>query len=158
MSRKQVNWLKNFRRQVRPALDKRLHESAPGPAVITQRRFSVMQIALKCNRGAIVKGMRQGTRRVNPFESVIRQRQRGKKWRPRGEWIHRRSEVMEKSGQGKFQRSHGASRLGLRLKNVYLQSVLSENDGRRKPVGTGADNASFAGHLRCSLGCELMGA
>ena len=72
MSRKQVNWLKNFRRQVRPALDERLHESAPGPTVITQRRFSFMQIALECNRRAVVEGMSQGARRVNPFESVIR--------------------------------------------------------------------------------------
>src|SRR5271155_1063553 len=71
MSRKQVNRLKNFGRQVRPALNKRLHESAPGPAVITQRRFSFMQIALECNRGAVVKRMRQWTRRMNPLEAVI---------------------------------------------------------------------------------------
>jgi len=65
--------------------------------------------------------------------------------------MYRRSEVMQKTGQRKFERSRGASRLGLRLKNIHLQSVLSENDGRRKPVGTGADNTSFAGHFRCSL-------
>jgi hypothetical protein len=125
---------------------------------MTQRRFHVMQIPLQRNRGAVVEGMCQWTRRVNPFESVTRQWQRGKKWRPRSEWMHRRSEVMEKSGQGKLERPRGASRLRFRLKNIHLQSVLSENDGRCEAVGPGADNASFAAHVRISLGCELMGA
>ena len=71
--------------------------------------------------------------------------------------MHRRSEVMKKTGQSKPERSHGASRLGLRLKNIYFQSVLSQNDSRRKTVGTGADNTSFAGHLRCSLRWEFIG-
>src|SRR5271163_554645 len=151
MPRKQVNGTKHFGGQVAPALGERQHEPAPSYAILTQRGISVAQIALQRDRGTVVKGMRQRARRVNPFEPVIRQRQRGEKWRPGSQWMHRRSEVMEKAGQGELKRSGGASRLGLRFKNVHFPSTLSENDGPSETIGTGADDASLAAHLRFSL-------
>src|SRR6266404_2517651 len=69
--------------------------------------------------------------------------------------MHRRSEVMEKAGQGELESPCGASRLRLRFENVDLQSPLSENDGCCETIGTSTDDASFAGHFRFSLTCQL---
>src|SRR5882724_6632822 len=95
--------------------------------------------------------MGQRAWRMNPFESVVRQWKRREKWRPSSEWIHRRSKVMEKAGQSEFESSRGASRLRLGFENVHLQPSLRENNGRRKPIGTGADDASSAYQFRFSL-------
>src|SRR6266581_7504647 len=51
---------------------------------------------------------------------------------------------MEKARQGKLESSRGASRLRLRLENVYLQSSLRENNGCCEAIRTGADDASSA--------------
>ena len=65
---------------------------------------------------------------------------------------------MPKTWQCELKRTRGASRLGFRLKNIYLQSLLSEYDRRCEAIGARSDNARFAGHLRSSLRCELIGA
>src|SRR5579864_3658322 len=91
--------------------------------------------------------MRQRAGRMNPFESMVRQRQRGEKWRPGSKWIHGRSEVMKKAGQSELECPCCASRLGLRFENGHLQSSLGENNGRCETIRTSTDDARFAGHL-----------
>ena len=63
---------------------------------------------------------------------------------------------MPKAGQGEFERAGRASCPRLSFENLYFQSVLSENDRRRKAIGTGADNASSKGHVRFSVEREFM--
>jgi hypothetical protein len=64
---------------------------------------------------------------------------------------------MPKTWQGELKRPGRASRLRLGFKNFHLQSLLRENDGRRKAIGAGADNASSARHVRLSLACDFIG-
>src|SRR5882724_9036761 len=62
---------------------------------------------------------------------------------------------MEKARQGKLESSRGASRLRLRLENVYLQSSLRENNGCCEAIRTGADDASSAYQFSFPLTCQV---
>ena len=75
-------------RKFHPVVGSGLHQTAPQLAVRSQRAFRMFQVALQDHGRAIVEWMRQRRFTVDPFQSVIRQRQRGKKWRTRRERIH----------------------------------------------------------------------
>ena len=64
---------------------------------------------------------------------------------------------MQKTRQGKLERPGRASRLWLGFENFHVESLLRENDGSRKAVGTRADNASSARHVRLWLACDFIG-
>jgi hypothetical protein len=64
---------------------------------------------------------------------------------------------MQKTRQGELKGARRPSGLRLGFENLDLQSLLRQNDGRRKAIGAGADDASSARHVRLSLACDFIG-
>src|SRR5262249_7352102 len=80
-----------------PVFDKRLHEATPNLAICAECSRGISQVALQHDGGAVVERMGQWRRRMNPLQAMLRQRQRGEKWRPHAQWMHGRSEVMQEA-------------------------------------------------------------
>src|SRR5207248_4561430 len=95
------------------------------------------------------------SRRVYPFQSIVREWQRRKEWRACAQRIHRRAKIMQEPWQGQFEGPRSSARSRLCFKYFYLQACLSKHDCRRQPVRTGADYAGGAIHSRLRIICEL---
>src|SRR5260370_35967944 len=94
MTREQVQRLKDFRAEGELMRDERLQQAVPALAVATQHRFGVAESAFESDGSAIVEGMRERRRRVNPLQAVFLQRERRKKWRAGGERMDRGAKIM----------------------------------------------------------------
>ena len=57
--------------------------------------------------------------------------------------MDRRSEVVMKPGQRQLHGARAAAGLSFSFENLDLHARLRQHDGRRQPVGAGADNASL---------------
>src|SRR6267143_1946742 len=150
MPREHVQRAQDFRGQIRPMSDKRLHESAPAFAVWSENGFGVAQIALKRYGRAVVERMGEWSGRVNPLQTVSLQRERRKKRGARGEWMHGGAEIVEEAWHREFERARGAARLRLRFEDVNAHAALREGDGSGEAVGSGANDA---GPARALSGC-----
>src|SRR6266550_637428 len=71
----QVNGAEYFRRQFSPVLSERPHELAPRLAILVESRFSISEIAFQSHCRPIVERVCQRGGRVDPFESIVAQRQ-----------------------------------------------------------------------------------
>src|SRR5205085_3980929 len=66
--------------KIRPLLYIRFHEALPSRAICSQAAGRIVEISLESDSRSIVERMRQRSRRVNPFETEITQRQRREEW------------------------------------------------------------------------------
>src|ERR1700730_4146326 len=90
---------------------------------------------------------------------MIAQRQRRKEWRPASQRKDCRSEVVPKARRGQPQSARRSARRGLGFQHVHLQPSLSQDDGRRQPIRTRADDTRLTAHrespepaLKCTSG------
>src|SRR5260370_40146565 len=79
-------------------LDECLQEAAPALAVAAENRLSIAEVAFESDGSAVVEGMREWRRGVNPLKAEFLQRQRRKKWRAGGERVDRGAKIMEEAG------------------------------------------------------------
>lgn len=146
MTRKQVQRLKDFGRERTPVRRERPKEATPTLAVAAENRLGVAEIALERDRGAIIEGMREGRRRVNPLQAIFLQRERSKKWRARSERVDRGTKIMEVAWKRELESARGASGLRLSFENVHVHAALRKGNGRGQAVGSRTDDASSANH------------
>ena len=92
---------------------------------------------------AIVEGMRQRCRRINPLEAIVRERQRIEERRSDGHGMHGRAKVVVESRKRQFHGACAAARLGFRLEYVHAQTGLRQHNRSRQPVGACANHACF---------------
>src|SRR5579871_30619 len=83
-----------------PALDKWLHQPAPGISVFPQSTLGGFEIPFQHNSRAAVERMSERSRGMNPFQAVILQRKGCEERRSGSQRIHRRSKIMHEAGQG----------------------------------------------------------
>src|SRR5216684_2079901 len=145
-TREQVQRLKDFGRKRGPMSDEWLQQAAPALAVATQHRFGVAEIAFESDGSAIVEGMRERRRRVNPLQAVFLQRERRKKWRAGGERMDRGAKIMEETRECELEGARGAAGLRLSFKDIHLRAALREDDRGGEAVGSGTDDAGSANH------------
>ena len=134
---------KDFRGEVAPMLDERLHKFEPGSAVRTERLSGCIEIAIEQDCGAVIERLRERGGRLNPREAMVVQRQRREERRAHGEGMHGRSEVVDEAGERQFHGARGATGSCFGFEYVDFEAGLSQDDGRRESVGTGADYAGF---------------
>ena len=144
MPRQQRNRPQHLRRQFVPVLGEWPEHPSPLLAVLAERALGLAEIALQNYRRAIVQGMRQRRRWLNPFQSVIAQRQRREERRGQRHGMHGRAEVVLKSGKSKGKRTSAAAGLRLSFVDLDLQSRLRQNNGRGQAVGTCSDDHGSA--------------
>ena len=83
---------------------------------------------------------------VNPLQTEVRERQRGK-GRTGGQWVNSRAEIVEKAGQGEGQGASCAAGFGFGLEDLDRQPCLGQHNGCREAVGAGTDHIG-ALHVR----------
>src|SRR6516165_10333217 len=86
----------HVRREITPPLGKWQQELAPCFSIRSKPGFRSPEIAFQSNRRAVVKGVREGSWRVNPFQSMVSEWQGRKEGRASAHRMHGCSEVVEK--------------------------------------------------------------
>src|SRR5215467_4964898 len=71
-----MGWDREYRsqylqHQLLPVLYKWQHQIDPDVCILTQGSSRVLESALQCDRGSVVKRVGQWSRRVNPFKAVL---------------------------------------------------------------------------------------
>src|SRR5256885_9211104 len=112
-----------------PELERWLQEFPPCASLPAERRFCRSEIAFEHDCGAVVQRMGNRSRRVYPFQSIVREWQRRKEWRACAQRIHRRSKIMQESWQGQFEGPRSSARSRFCFKYFYLQPGLTNYDG-----------------------------
>lgn len=99
----------------------RLEKAAPAIAVWIECVRGIAEIALEHDGSAVIERMCEGRSWMNPFDSILLQGKLRKEWRPGGDGVDSRSEIMMKAGKRERQRARASADDGLRL--VYIDSV-----------------------------------
>jgi hypothetical protein len=60
--------------------------------------------------------------------------------------MHRRPEVMTKTGKRQLKRAYGATSLRLSFEDIDVQALLREDDGSRQSVGARANDTRSPAH------------
>src|SRR5256886_17688034 len=159
MFRNRGNRAENFWRKILPAVNKRPHELDPRITVDTKGGFGCAEIAFQHDCGSVVERMGEHSRRMNPSQSVVVQRQRREEWGTSAKRMDRGSEVVAETRQGQFHSACGAAGGGLCFKHVNVQPCLREDYCRCQSVWTRSDHARARArhtHLnsRGSLVCD----
>lgn len=144
MAGKKVKGLEDLGGKLAPMGDERLHQTAPGFCVPAERGLGVVEITLEGDGRAVVEGMGERGRRVNPPEAVGMQRQGRKERRTGGERMDSRSEIVEEAGEGELKGAGGAARLRFGLEDVDAKASLRKDDGGGEAVGASADDGGAA--------------
>ena len=126
--------------QARPVTDHRPDQAAVGAIVGPEGGGGIRHRARDDGGRHVVEGMRQHRRRVNPFETVVAERQRLKERRRHGHRIDRRTDVVHETGKGQRFGSAPAADRRLGLVDDDMVTRLREYDRRGEAVGAGADN------------------
>src|SRR5689334_16355802 len=100
MSGEEAQRAEDFSGESGPMLREGLHEAAPTVTIWSESGFGGVHLALERDGGAVIKGVGEGSGRVNPLESVSLQRERTKERRACGERMYGRAEIVEEAGQG----------------------------------------------------------
>src|SRR6516165_4796399 len=98
-------------------------------------------VSLEHNGRAIIERMGERRRRVNPFESVILERQFGKEGRTCGQRIHGRAEVMHEAREGQLQAASRTAGDWLGFEYIHLQPGLRKHDCGSEPIRARSDYA-----------------
>ena len=124
----------NVVRQLRPALRQWLHQAAPSRAIFAERCLRVVEIPLQQDCRAIVHGVRQWSRRMDPFQTIVVQGQGRKEWRSHAHRMYRGTKIMMEAGECQL---HGArSSAGQRFcfEDFNVQPSPRQHDGRCQTV------------------------
>src|SRR5580704_2783528 len=156
MFRNRANRAKHVGGEFTPALDKRLHELPPRIAVRTERSLGIAQVPFQYDCGSIIERMGERSRRMNPLQSMIFERQRREERRPGAHRMHRRSKVVQEAWQSQFHRARCTARCRLSLEHIDLQAGLGQDDGRCKPIWARANAACFAAHRESPTDLMLL--
>src|SRR6266849_2573925 len=145
-----VERTQDFRGQIRPVIGERLHKAAPAFPVRAEDGFGLAEVALEDYGGAIVERMGEWSGRVNPLQTVSRQRQRRKKRGAGREWMDGGAEIVEEAWQREFEGARRAACLRLRLDDINVDAALRESDGGGQAVRSGANDTGAARALNGS--------
>jgi hypothetical protein len=137
---RQMRRSQNFVDQFLPMRRERLHDSTPSFAVRSQAPGGGLDASFQDDCRAVIERMRQGGRGFDPLQPVLGQGQAPEKGRANPQWIKRRTDVVNKTGQGQFGLARPATDLILRLENQNGESCLCASDGGGKAVWARADH------------------
>src|SRR5262249_55751437 len=93
------HWLQELSRQVFPVTRQRLHQSPICVRVFVQLFRRCVDVFAQTDGGAVIQRMRQWNFWFDPFKTETLERKRFKKWRARGKWVDRGTNVMHKTRQ-----------------------------------------------------------
>ena len=77
------------------------------------------------------------------------------RWLASSERMHRRSKIVQETGERQFHAAGGAAGCRLRLENLYTQSCLGQDDGCRQSIRTRANNTCVAAHRQSPCDCRF---
>jgi len=110
-------------------------------AILAQHGFGGSEVAFEGDGAAVVERVRQRGGGVDPFQTVVLERQRLEEGGADAEGMDRGAEVVMKAGERELHRARCAAGLRLGLKDFNLHAGLRKDDGGSKAVGAGADDA-----------------
>ena len=119
MARRKRQWSEHIIQCVLPTLHQRAKQPAVGRGIFTQHGGSVIQRPDYQHRRIIIQRVRQHSRGMQPFQAVLRKRQRTKEWRGQPQRVDRRTHIMENSRQGQFSRAHASANGILALQDQH---------------------------------------
>src|SRR5215831_19938869 len=123
-----------------PVFGDSLHKTAPGLRVGAEFPVLIREIVLEHHCRAVIKWMGERRAAVNPLKAMIRQRERREEWRARSHWMHCRTKVVKKAGNGQGKRACSSAWLRLSLEDLDLESGLRQHDRSGKSVRSGSDD------------------
>lgn len=88
--------------------------------------------------------MRQRDGRLNPFQSMLGQREAGKCGRTDGERMNRGTNIVDETGQGQLRRARSATDGRLSFNDCGMKPGFGERDGCSETVRSGADHKRVA--------------
>src|SRR6266567_890439 len=89
--------LQKFVSQFFPVARKPFHQATISARIAGQLFCCKIDISIQASRGAVIEWMCQGNIGLNPFKTESLQRQCLKKWRPGGQRMNCRTNVVDKS-------------------------------------------------------------
>ncbi len=137
--------LKDFGGEGGPLGGEGFDKGAPGWAVCGEGLCGGREVALEEDGGVVVEGMGENGWGVDPLKAVVGQRQGCEEGGAGGEGVDCGAEVVEEAGKGEWEGAGGTADGGFGFEELDLQAGLGQDDGGREAVGSGADDAGFAG-------------
>ena len=130
-AQRDMDEVRQFARDVMPAF-----RGARIAAELFRRQIDV---SIQASCGAVIQRMCQGNIGLNPFKTESLQRKRLKKWRTRGQWMNRRTNVVHKPWQRECRRARPAADGRVRFPNEHGTSRARQRDCRSKTIRSRAD-------------------
>src|SRR3954452_23666450 len=127
------------------------HQAMVRVAINAQPRGGFVERQFENGGGAVVERMRDRERRLAPFESMLRQRQRLKKWRDEPHRMNRRAHIVAKPRQRQLLGARPAADGLLRLEHDDAPPRARKRDRGSKSVGPRADDDGIEFSHGCSL-------
>jgi hypothetical protein len=143
MMREEPDRAKNFVEQRLGVARERLHQVAIRSAIVTKARRRFVDRELQHRGAAVVERMRDRERRVQPDQSMFRQRQRFEKRRHDAHRMDGRADVVFETGQRQLLGARAAADGFLCFEHEDVESGPGQDDGGGEAVGSGADDASI---------------
>ncbi len=132
-------------REAVPARGKRPEEPAPRSAVGPERPRRLVQGLRHHARGAVVEGMGDRERRLDPFDALLHQGHGAEEGRAHSQGMDRGADVVTEPREGELQRARAAAHRVRRLEHEHGPLGAGEGQGRGQPVRAGADDHRVVG-------------
>ena len=148
MPRKQADGTQDLVKESACVARERRHQLAIRIAVAIQALRSLVDGKLQ-NRGTpVIERMSDRIRRLQPLQTVLRQREGLEERRRLRHRMDGRTDVVTKSRQGQLGSTRSAADVLVRLENLDSEPLASENDRSRETVRPGADHhrVELTGH------------
>ena len=129
-----------------PRARKRLDQPAVHAPVGAEAARGRIDRAFEQDGGAVVEGMRERRRRLDPLEPLATEIERAEERRRGAHRMERGTDVMEKSRQGQRRGAAAAADRVVRLEHRYRQSLSRERDRRGEAVRPRADDDRVGRH------------
>jgi hypothetical protein len=91
-------WRKDFVNELFPVAHERLEKLQVGGTVRSESRTRLFDRALQNGGGAVIEWMGKWSRRMNPFQAMLRQWEASENRRGNSERMNRRTDVVDKAG------------------------------------------------------------